>query len=338
MGYAVVLGEALVDLLDAECDGEPVYRQAIGGGPLNVAVGVARLGGAAQFVGSLGDDVLAGRIRDFLTAAGVGLAGAVTVPAPTTLAVATYAGPSPTSASTASRPPTGCSAPTTWTSALVRARTCSTAARSCCSSPPTLAAARRAWSLAPGLRVFDPNVRPRLLDGPAALDGLREVVAEFAAGAAPGQAERRRRRAALPRRAGRGGGGVPAGAGRGHGGGHPRRGRCALVAAGRRPGPGARAEGRRGGRHRRGRLGDGRARRRAAGRRRTGRAGRLAPSGWRSRCGSPAWSASRPAARSPCPPATRCVAASPTDRTPGAVAAAPDRSAGGRQAVPSSSA
>lgn len=41
MGYAVVLGEALVDLLDTERDGERVYRQAIGGGPLNVAVGVA---------------------------------------------------------------------------------------------------------------------------------------------------------------------------------------------------------------------------------------------------------------------------------------------------------
>ena len=44
MGYAVVLGEALIDLLDSECDGEPVYRQSIGGAPLNVAVGVARLG------------------------------------------------------------------------------------------------------------------------------------------------------------------------------------------------------------------------------------------------------------------------------------------------------
>ncbi|GAB3940116.1 hypothetical protein GCM10027614_23280 [Micromonospora vulcania] len=32
MGYAVVLGEALVDLLDTERDGERVYRQAIGGG------------------------------------------------------------------------------------------------------------------------------------------------------------------------------------------------------------------------------------------------------------------------------------------------------------------
>ena len=95
MGYAVVLGEALIDLLDAECEGQPVFRQAIGGGPLNVAVGVARLGGTAQLVGSLGDDVLAGRIRDFLADAGVGLAGAVTVPAPTTLAVTTHTGAEP---------------------------------------------------------------------------------------------------------------------------------------------------------------------------------------------------------------------------------------------------
>ena len=32
MGYAVVLGEALIDLLEAELDGELIYRQAIGGG------------------------------------------------------------------------------------------------------------------------------------------------------------------------------------------------------------------------------------------------------------------------------------------------------------------
>ena len=47
--------------------------------------------------------------------------------------------------------------------------------------PPVLAAARRAWSLVAGRRVFDPNVRPRLLPDPAALTDLRAVVAEFAA-------------------------------------------------------------------------------------------------------------------------------------------------------------
>ncbi|MEV4482451.1 carbohydrate kinase family protein [Micromonospora coxensis] len=183
MGYAVVLGEALVDLLDAECEGRPVFRQEIGGGPLNVAVGVSRLGGSVQFVGSLGDDVLAARIRAFLGDAGVGTAGAVTVAAPTTLAVTTHAGAEPDFRFYGEPPSHGLLTPDDLDVALVEGADvlyCGSIVLLC---PPVLAAARRAWSLGTGLRVFDPNVRPRLLDGPAALDGLREVVAEFAAGA-----------------------------------------------------------------------------------------------------------------------------------------------------------
>ncbi|MEU1756436.1 carbohydrate kinase [Micromonospora matsumotoense] len=183
MGYAVVLGEALIDLSDAECEGRPVFRQAIGGGPLNVAVGVARLGGTAQFVGSLGDDVLAGRIRDFLADAGVGLAGAVTVPAPTTLAVTTHTGAEPDFRFYGEPPSYGLLAADDLDVALVEGADVLYCGSIVLLSPPTLAAARRAWSLAPGLRVFDPNVRPRLLAGPTALAGLREVVVEFAAGA-----------------------------------------------------------------------------------------------------------------------------------------------------------
>ncbi|MEH0845869.1 carbohydrate kinase [Micromonospora sp. CPCC 205711] len=183
MGYAVVLGEALVDLLDAECEGRPVFRQEIGGGPLNVAVGVSRLGGAAQFVGSLGDDVLAGRIRAFLDEAGVGLDGAVTVSVPTTLAVTTHAGAEPDFRFYGDPPSYGLLAADDLDVALVEGADVLYCGSIVLLRPPVLAAARRAWSLTPGLRVFDPNVRPRLLDGPAALSGLREVVVEFAAGA-----------------------------------------------------------------------------------------------------------------------------------------------------------
>ncbi|MEH1028644.1 PfkB family carbohydrate kinase [Micromonospora profundi] len=121
MGYAVVLGDAPVGLLDTERDAERAYRQAAGAGPLDVAVGVARLGGRAQFVGSPGVDDL-----DVAVVEGADVL--------------------------------------------------------CCGSvvlrqPGTLAAARRAWSLATGLRVLDADVSPR------PPDGLREVVAEFAAGA-----------------------------------------------------------------------------------------------------------------------------------------------------------
>ncbi|MEU4339163.1 PfkB family carbohydrate kinase [Micromonospora lupini] len=183
MGYAVVFGEALVDLLDTERDGERVYRQAIGGGPLNVAVGVTRLGGAAQLVGSLGDDVLGGRIRGFLTDVGVGLAGAVTAPASTALAVVTYSGPEPDFRFYGEPPSYALFGPDDLDLALLEGADVLYCGSVVLLQPSTLAAARRAWSLAAGLRVLDPNVRPRLLDGPAALDGLREVVAEFAAGA-----------------------------------------------------------------------------------------------------------------------------------------------------------
>ncbi|MGC4896120.1 carbohydrate kinase family protein [Micromonospora sp. DT31] len=183
MGYAVVLGEALIDLLDAEQDGEPVYRQAVGGGPLNVAVAVARLGGDVQFVGSLGDDALAGRIRAFLADAGVGLTGAVTASAPTALAVATFAGPEPDFRFYGEPRSYALLGPDDLDVPLVEGADVLYCGSIVLLDPPTLAAARRAWSVAGGLRVFDPNVRPRLLTAPGALDRLRTVVAEFAAGA-----------------------------------------------------------------------------------------------------------------------------------------------------------
>ncbi|SBT44104.1 carbohydrate kinase family protein [Micromonospora auratinigra] len=183
MGYAVVLGEALVDLLDAEHDGQPVYRQAVGGGPLNVAVAVARLGGDVQFVGSLGDDTLARRIRAFLAAAGVGLAGAVTVPAPTALAVATFAGPEPDFRFYGEPRSYALLTADDLDVALVEGAQVLYCGSIVLLDPAVLAAARRAWSIAGALRVFDPNVRPSLLSGPAARDGLREVVTEFAASA-----------------------------------------------------------------------------------------------------------------------------------------------------------
>src|SRR5687768_14660718 len=96
MGYAVVLGESLVDLLEADVNGEMIYRQAIGGAPLNVAVGATRLGGDVQFAGTLGNDILGDRIAAFLRQAGVGTLGLKRVPVPTTLAVTTFEGAEPT--------------------------------------------------------------------------------------------------------------------------------------------------------------------------------------------------------------------------------------------------
>jgi fructokinase len=183
MGYAVVLGEAIIDLLDGECDGEPVYRQAIGGAPLNVAVGVARLGGRAQFVGSVGDDVLAGRIRDFLARTGVGVDGLVSVPAPSALAVATFAGAEPDFRFYGDPPSYGLLDPASVDLSLVEDSAVLYCGSIALLQPPVLAAARLAWSRAGGTRVFDPNVRPRLLHDDRARDQYRDVVAEFAGSA-----------------------------------------------------------------------------------------------------------------------------------------------------------
>ncbi|MBO4208171.1 PfkB family carbohydrate kinase, partial [Micromonospora echinofusca] len=184
MGYAVVLGEALLDLLDTEYAGEPVYRQAIGGGPLNVAVGVARLGGRVQFVGSVGDDTPAGRIRDFLTANRVGVDGLVTVAAPTALAVATFAGAEPEFRFYGEPPSYGLLTAEAVDTALVTGADVLYCGSIALLRPDSRQAARHAWALAgTALRVFDPNVRPDLLGGGSTLDDLRALVAAFAGSA-----------------------------------------------------------------------------------------------------------------------------------------------------------
>ncbi|MET8941258.1 PfkB family carbohydrate kinase [Streptomyces rubiginosohelvolus] len=83
----LVLGEALVDLVPAGEDGAVRVAQP-GGGPANVAVGLARLGGRPSFVGGLGDDAFGSRIGAWLTGAGVDLSLSARPPLPTALAVA----------------------------------------------------------------------------------------------------------------------------------------------------------------------------------------------------------------------------------------------------------
>ncbi|MFO7173634.1 MAG: carbohydrate kinase [Bacillota bacterium] len=68
------VGEALIDLV-ADAPGPlrhaRAFRPAPGGAPANVAVGVARLGGPARFLGKVGDDEFGHLIRETLAAAGV---------------------------------------------------------------------------------------------------------------------------------------------------------------------------------------------------------------------------------------------------------------------------
>jgi fructokinase len=179
MGYAVVLGEALVDLLETDLDGAVIYRQAIGGGPLNVAVGVTRLGGEVQFGGSLSDDILGDRLAAFLRKAGVGMRGVKRVPVPTTLAVTTFDDAEPTFTFYGEPPSYALLEPADIDAALVGGAAVLYAGSISLLREPFRAAARTAWRTPGPLRVFDPNVRPTLLPGPGAIAELRTLVEEF---------------------------------------------------------------------------------------------------------------------------------------------------------------
>jgi fructokinase len=182
MRNALVLGEALIDLLDTEQGAERVYRPAVGGAPLNVAVGIARLGSEVddlqvEFLGSLGDDALSERIMGFLAGTGVNTRGVITVGAPTALAVTTFDGAEPSFRFYGQPPSYGLFGPADLDRAAVAGAGvfyCGSISLLC---EPVLAAARRAWATPGPLRAYDPNVRPDLLTDPAA---LRAVAEEFA--------------------------------------------------------------------------------------------------------------------------------------------------------------
>ncbi|WP_305786500.1 carbohydrate kinase family protein [Symbioplanes lichenis] len=183
MGYAVVLGEALVDLLETERDGELIYRQAIGGAPLNVAVGVTRLGGRVDYVGSLGNDTLGDRIAAFLRQTGVGTDSTIRVPVPTTLAVTTFEGAEPTFQFYGEPPSYSLVRPDDVAVDRVAGAAVVYAGSISLMREPFQAAAQAAWSVAGPIKVFDPNVRPKLLPDAAAVTALRELVEGYFASA-----------------------------------------------------------------------------------------------------------------------------------------------------------
>ncbi|WP_433794381.1 carbohydrate kinase family protein [Actinoplanes sp. CA-252034] len=185
MGYAMVMGEALIDLLEADLDGAQVYRQAIGGAPLNVAVGIARLGGDARWAGTLSTDVLGDRMAAFLQAAGVDGQGVRRVAVPTTLAVTTFEGAEPTFTFYGEPPSYALLTPADLDLPLITGAAVLYTGSISLLREPFRSAARAAWSAAPDatgsapLRVFDPNVRPTLLPDTAAVNALRDLTEEF---------------------------------------------------------------------------------------------------------------------------------------------------------------
>ncbi|OCA82244.1 fructokinase [Bacillus sp. FJAT-27225] len=70
MNGVVCLGEALIDFIPLGPENS-TYQKAPGGAPANVAVGIAKLGGASSFIGKVGNDVLGQYLFETLTGYGV---------------------------------------------------------------------------------------------------------------------------------------------------------------------------------------------------------------------------------------------------------------------------
>ena len=83
---ALVIGEALIDIV--ERTGQ-VAREHVGGSPLNVAVGLARLGRNVDFLTHIGEDQRGRRIVEYLNDSGVQLVSGSTGAQHTPTAVAT---------------------------------------------------------------------------------------------------------------------------------------------------------------------------------------------------------------------------------------------------------
>src|SRR6516225_9116016 len=66
MTRGLVIGEALIDIVNG-------HVEHVGGSPLNVAVGLAKLGRAVDFLTHIGDDEPGRRIADYVKSAGVQL-------------------------------------------------------------------------------------------------------------------------------------------------------------------------------------------------------------------------------------------------------------------------
>src|SRR3954447_8709543 len=83
---ALVIGEALIDIV--EQDGK-ILGEHVGGSPLNVAVGLSRLGRGVDFLTHIGTDKRGQRIVDYLKVSGVQLVSGSTTAERTPTALAT---------------------------------------------------------------------------------------------------------------------------------------------------------------------------------------------------------------------------------------------------------
>lgn len=189
----MVVGEALVDLIETPVGEDTLFRPLVGGAPLNVAAGLARLGVPAELVTAIGDDAFGQRIWHLLTRLGVGTRACRRVAVPTTLAVtslrdavpefafysaaATHAAQAPDGPGQAGLPSFARLTADDLDPDLARHASMLYCGSIALMYPGSREVARAAWATPGPRKVLDPNVRPRLLTDP---DDLRRVIEEFA--------------------------------------------------------------------------------------------------------------------------------------------------------------
>jgi fructokinase len=79
-------GEALFDMIAVDADGHRLFEPVIGGSPLNVALGLARLGRDVAFLTQLSTDMFGDWLWDFMGAEAIDRRWVVRAPRPTTMA------------------------------------------------------------------------------------------------------------------------------------------------------------------------------------------------------------------------------------------------------------
>jgi fructokinase len=157
---ALVIGEALIDIVvrDGEVTGEHV-----GGSPLNVAVGLGRLGRGVDFLTHIGDDDRARRITDHLASSGVDLVRGSTGAARTPTARATL------DAAGSAQYEFDIDWQLSGTPEVTPPLVVHTGSIATVLEPGCLATAALVDTYRPSATVtFDPNVRPALIEDPQA--------------------------------------------------------------------------------------------------------------------------------------------------------------------------
>lgn len=175
-GRVLLLGEALVDLTERQCERDRAFIPHPGGSPLNVAVGLARLGVPSALCAIVADDGLGIWLQRFLADEGIDTSWLMRTGARTTISLATLHDGEPSYAFYPDEPTLR---DLDWSPRISAEQPLAIHAGSIgLLDRRVAAAALDAFSRTELLRTFDPNVRPSLIADPA---DYREYVEQLAA-------------------------------------------------------------------------------------------------------------------------------------------------------------